>query len=179
MASRRFTTCLVRLWHSYCRPSSSPVATSDMEQTRPRLVIRSLRSRIRVLVSLSMKKKLRIYTPALSLNICPSYTRLNLATNSSVLKAMYARECKFSLFSLTIHPISVTEHDDSHWHLLLFHLTRAILLPNDGIIRHPRLHGLPKYRFREVRGQSAHDSLEPFRPVSLRLSLALFLGLGS
>lgn len=130
-----------------------------------------------------MKKKkffLRIHTPALSLNICPSYSRLNLATISSVLKAMYARECTFSLFSLMHHHlISVTEHDDSRWHLLLFHLTRPILLPNDRVIRHPRLHGLPKYLFGEVRGQSAHDSLEAFCPVSLRLSLALFLGLGS
>ena len=48
--------------------------------------------------------------------------------------------------------LSNTKQDnDSFWHLLL-HLSRPKLLPKDHVIRHPRLYGLPKYRFGEVRG---------------------------
>ena len=54
-----------------------------------------------------------------------------------------------------------------HWHILLFHLTRPIFLPNDRVVRHPRLHGLPEYLFGEVRGQSAHDGLKALCPVDL------------
>ena len=85
-----------------------------------------------------------------------------------------------SAFNRINHLISDTkQEDDSIWHLLLLHLPRPKLLPEDGVIRHPRLYGLPKYRFGEVRGQSAHDGLEALRPASLRLSLALFFRLGS
>jgi hypothetical protein len=151
-----------------------------MVQTRPRLVIHSLGSRSCVTVSLIIKK-MCIYTPALSLNICPSYSRLNLDTDSSVLKAMYARECTFSLFSL-IESSSDKRHRTRRrffWHLLLLQFSRTKLLPKDSVIRHPRLYGLPKYRFGEVRGQPAHDGLEAFRPANLRLYLALFSGFGS
>ena len=53
---------------------------------------------------------------------------------------------------LQIIPVSTTENEDFLWHSLLFYLTRPILLPKYGVIRHPRLHGLPKYLFGEVRG---------------------------
>jgi hypothetical protein len=53
---------------------------------------------------------------------------------------------------LQIIPVSTTETEESLWHSLLFHLTRPIFLPKYGVIRHPRLHGLPKYLFGEVRG---------------------------
>jgi hypothetical protein len=145
------------------------VVVSGMEQTLQRLVIRSLHvsKQVRGMVSPSIerkqpkKKKTR---PALSLNICPSYSRLNLATNSSVLKAIYARECTFSLFSL---------NEDHHqqrygktrqiycvWNSLLLNFSGIKLLPKDSIIGHPRLYGLPEYLFGKVRGQPAHDRLE-------------------
>ena len=50
----------------------------------------------------------------------------------------------------------------SYTHLLFLHFSRAKLLPEDGVICHPRLHGLPEYVFGKVRWQSTHDGLEAF-----------------
>jgi len=65
--------------------------------------------------------------PALSLNICPSYSPPNFATKSSVLKAMYAREYTFSLFSLQIRVapsmISMSAHQ---WHQIAIILSEAL-----------------------------------------------------
>jgi len=63
----------------------------------------------------------------------------------------------------------------SYTHLLFLHFSRAKLLPEDGVVRHPRLHGLPKYIFGEVRRQPAYDGLEAFRPSSFARSLSLLL----
>ncbi len=52
------------------------------------------------------------HAPALSLKICPSYPRLNAASFSSSLKAIYARDGTFSLFNL-LQPRSQRRHTHS------------------------------------------------------------------
>jgi hypothetical protein len=153
------------------------MATSDTVQTRRRLETRFLETKGRVIVSLSIKKSVHIHTCFIFENM-PIVLATELGDRFLGLKG----DVCTGVHVLLVQPYmpSVPLPDTTTlWHLLLFHLTRAKLLPKDGVIRHPRLYGLPKYRFGEIRGQSAHDGLEAIRPASLRRSLALFFGFGS
>ena len=117
-------------------------------------------------------------SPALSLNTCPSYARLNVATCVSFLNAMYAREGIPSLFTLRCDFSSeslVNVYPLAGHAPLRTQLSGMIRLPGDRVVRDPRLNALPKDLFGQVGRETADDRLETFCAIRRGLRSGFFL----
>jgi len=82
---RKITTYLDRWSRSYCPPFSSPVVDFDLGQTPPRLAVAHFvhQSRSRHFEFKHRTKTTKKNGPAVCLNTCPSYSRLNAFRSES------------------------------------------------------------------------------------------------